>query len=74
MPKDGGDPIEPGPIADILRIGLQPDALVAAVMQLTGMTEENAREMIAIETGEPDGDVRLEDHWPGHAEPRVGKR
>ena len=64
MPDDGGDPIEPGPLADLLRLGLPHDALIAVVMQRTGMTEENAREMIAIETGASDGDVVLADPCP----------
>jgi hypothetical protein len=33
-------------------------------MQRTGMTEDNAREMIAIETGASDGDVIEDDRCP----------
>jgi hypothetical protein len=54
---DGEDPTEPSLVAELMKLGLPDDALVAAVMQRTGMTEDNAREMIAIETGASDGDV-----------------
>lgn len=44
-------------VADLVAAGLPPDALLAAVIARTGMDTNEAREMIAIETGESHGDV-----------------
>lgn len=42
---------------ELLNAGLPPDALLAAVMARTGMDADETWEMIAIETGESDGDT-----------------
>ena len=42
---------------ELVNAGLPRDALLAAVMARTGMDADEAREMIAIETGESDGDI-----------------
>lgn len=64
MADDSGDPTEPGLVADLLRMGLPDEALLAVVMHRTGMTEDHAREMIAIETGASEGCVVLADECP----------
>lgn len=46
-----------GLVDDLIGEGLTGDDLLHAVMQKTGMGEDNARDMIAIDTGESDGDV-----------------
>lgn len=53
-----------GWVLELAQAGMPPEALLAAVMHRTGMTEASAREMIAIETGASEGCVVLLDECP----------